>query len=157
MSIFINFCFGLIRVEKLFEILMCERQLKHLFEETYALFAKTIHYHWNVTSVSFMELHLLFERQYNELLEATDLIAEHIRTLKVKVPGHFTHPEKFSFQDDLTDREMIADLLKDHETIMTFLDQEAPLVSDIAANDLMIERRREHGKTAWMLRSYLVT
>ena len=131
------------------------KQLKQLFEDTYYLFAKTLNYHWNVTSVSFMELHLLFERQYNELLEATDLVAEHIRTLKVKVPA-FPHPEKLrAINPDFKDKEMIEDLLKDHEKIIAFLDQEAPLIADIAANDLMIERCRAHKKTAWMLRSYL--
>ena len=135
---------------------MCEKTLKELFNDTYFLFLKTLNYHWNVTSVSFMELHLLFERQYNELLEATDLIAEHMRTFKITVDSVSPQTSNLTpINPSLYDKEMIKDLLAGHEKISAFLNKEAPLIKDIATNDLMIERCRAHDKTAWMLRSYL--
>ena len=58
--------------------------LKKLLGETYALYAKTHGYHWNVTGPRFNELHAMFMAQYVDLWNALDLIAERIRVL-----GHF--------------------------------------------------------------------
>ena len=42
------------------------------------LYIKTRKFHWNVSGESFMELHLLFEKQYTELEESIDEVAERI-------------------------------------------------------------------------------
>src|SRR3954466_4419492 len=51
------------------------------------LYTKTRKFHWNVSGESFMELHLLFEKQYKELEEAIDEIAERINKLGDKTIG----------------------------------------------------------------------
>ena len=57
--------------------------LKKLLGETYALYAKTHGYHWNVTGPRFNALHTMFELQYNELWAALDEIAERCARLPV--------------------------------------------------------------------------
>ena len=46
--------------------------LSRLLADTYTLYLKTHHYHWNVTGPMFQTLHLMFETQYNELALAVD-------------------------------------------------------------------------------------
>src|SRR5690349_6729748 len=50
--------------------------LSVVLADAVVLYTKTRKFHWNVKGESFMELHLLFEKQYNELEEAIDEIAE---------------------------------------------------------------------------------
>ena len=68
----------------------------------------------------FHTLHLMFEEQYNELWLAGDVIAERIRALGYIAPGSY---REFSKLSDLQEteavssaKEMIAELLRDHET-----------------------------------------
>lgn len=61
--------------------------LKVLMGETYALYAKTHGYHWNVTGPRFPELHDFFGKQYTELWTALDVIAERLRALGVFAPA----------------------------------------------------------------------
>jgi len=61
--------------------------LSRVMADTYTLYLKTHNYHWNVTGPMFQTLHLMFEKQYNELWMAVDLIAERIRSLGYPAPG----------------------------------------------------------------------
>lgn len=138
---------------------MCEKALKHVFEDTYYLFKKTINYHWNVRSKSFMELHLLFGKQYGELLEATDLIAEHMRAKDILIEGKCSEicPNLTPINALFSDQEMLKDLYLNHVKIIEYIRQEVAQMQmkDISTQDLLIERCREHEKMAWMLKSYL--
>src|SRR5476649_766400 len=64
--------------------------LSRVLADTYMLYLKTHAYHWNVTGPMFASLHLLFEKQYTELHDATDLIAERIRALGHFAPGTYS-------------------------------------------------------------------
>ena len=61
--------------------------LSVVLADAVVLYTKTRKFHWNVSGESFMELHLLFEKQYNELEEAIDEIAERINKLGSKTIG----------------------------------------------------------------------
>ena len=61
--------------------------LKAVLADTYTLYLKTHHFHWNVTGPMFNTLHLMFETQYNELWITTDEIAERIRVLARNIFG----------------------------------------------------------------------
>ena len=52
--------------------------LSAVLADSFMLYTKTRKFHWNVNGQSFMELHKLFESQYNKLEEAIDEIAERI-------------------------------------------------------------------------------
>src|SRR5258707_9352207 len=55
--------------------------LSAVLADSVLLYTKTRKFHWNVKGESFMELHKLFESQYNQLEEAIDEIAERINKL----------------------------------------------------------------------------
>lgn len=55
--------------------------LTRYLADAYTLYLKTQNFHWNVTGPEFYSLHLLFEKQYEEMAEEIDEIAERIRTL----------------------------------------------------------------------------
>jgi starvation-inducible DNA-binding protein len=136
--------------------------LKLLLAENYALYLKTQSYHWNVTGHNFSSLHSLFEKQYGDLAEANDLIAERIRALNEKVHVSFTafnSAKKASDpKADDDSNVMIKDLIKDHEYLKTLLAELANVSSskgDKATEDLAIERTRHHEKQIWILKSSL--
>lgn len=136
--------------------------LSHLLADTYVLYLKTQNFHWNVQGEDFYSYHKMFEEQYQSLAEATDVIAERIRALGAATPASFkqflmltslheaTHVMKASI--------MVEELLRDHELIAKHLGQLFSIAeksNDQATLDLFVERKREHDKTAWMLRSTL--
>src|ERR1700760_390355 len=100
--------------------------LSTVLADAVVLYTKTRKFHWNVSGESFMELHLLFEKQYTELEEAIDEIAERINKLGGKTIGTMKEfldltnlkeaPGKYPARKD-----MIKELLGDHETIIVHL------------------------------------
>ncbi len=136
--------------------------LARLLADTYTLYLKTHYYHWNVTGPMFETLHLMFERQYNELALAVDLIAERIRALGVQAPGTYTEFAKLSsIKDDAAvpdAKTMLLNILAAHEAVIRTARSVFPAadkVSDEPTADLLTQRLQLHEKTAWMLRSLL--
>jgi starvation-inducible DNA-binding protein len=127
------------------------------------LYTKTRKFHWNVSGESFMELHKLFENQYKELEEYIDAIAERISKLGGKSIGtmeEFTklatikeHPGIYP-----SSKEMINELLGDHETSIIYLrkcvDHCADKYQDAGTADFLTGLMEEHETIAWTLRRY---
>lgn len=137
-------------------------QLNHLLADTYTLYLTTHSFHWNVTGPFFDSLHLMFERQYTELGEAVDQIAERIRSLGERAPGSYTEFTKLSAIKEVTGvpswRQMIQTLLEANETVIRTARagfSAAAKASDEATADLLTQRLQVHEKAAWMLRSLL--
>jgi starvation-inducible DNA-binding protein len=128
------------------------------------LYTKTRKFHWNVAGNSFMELHKLFEVQYNKLEEAIDEIAERINKLGFKTPGTMAEflkiaslkesPGKYPAQTD-----MIKELLMDHEAVIIALrkgiDDCDEKFGDKGTADFLTGLMQEHETLAWTLRRYL--
>lgn len=138
------------------------KDLRHLLSDTYILYTKTQNFHWNVTGKLFFMLHAAFEKQYEELADAVDLIAERLRALQVQAPGTFAQFQKFGgikVNDSIPSAEdMIRELLGDHEHLVNELQkmiETAEEEGDQSTMDMMIERQTHHQKLAWMLRSSL--
>jgi starvation-inducible DNA-binding protein len=140
---------------------VCE-SLQDYLANTYALYLKTQNFHWNVKGAEFFSLHLLFEKQYKELAEIIDEIAERIVSLGSRVDASFSEfkarstiaePKKKILAD-----QMLKELVMGHEALSAI---GRPLVSrfqklcDDASSDLMIKCNAFHEKAAWMLRSHL--
>jgi starvation-inducible DNA-binding protein len=136
--------------------------LSCLLADTYLLYLKTQNFHWNVSGPNFYSLHKMFEGQYEQLAEAADLLAERIRAIGEKAPGSFSEFLKMTSLeeagDDLSAAGMIETLLKDHESLADAANrmiEAAQEEGDEVTADIMIARKTEHDKTAWMLRSSL--
>jgi starvation-inducible DNA-binding protein len=134
--------------------------LAHLLADTYTLYTRTQGSHWNVTGPLFPQRHELFEKQYRELAEAVDEIAERIRALGHEAPGSLSQLSRMSSIPDgpapSSPANMLRDLIVRHEalarTARSFI-RLAEQAHDHATADLLTERMRAHEKTAWMLRS----
>ena len=137
--------------------------LAHLLADTYTLYAKTQCCHWNVIGPSFPQLHELFERQYRELAEAVDVIAERMRALGFSAPSSLPELGRMSSIPDgptPTDAsDMLRNLLIGHEMLARASRNFVGLAEhgrDHVTVDLLTERMRVHEQAAWMLRSTLV-
>jgi starvation-inducible DNA-binding protein len=112
----------------------------------------------------FHDLHLFFEKQYEQLDELMDEVAENARQFGGFATGTMAEyiknsrlkesPGKHPAED-----EMIGDLLADHETVIRALrediekaDQEFEAAD---AADFLTGVLEQHNKMAWMLRACL--
>jgi len=111
-----------------------------------------------------MELHKLFESQYNQLEEAIDEIAERINklgsptigTMKEFLDrGHIKEsPGKYPDQ-----KAMLIELLKDHESVIIALRKNIEecdkILGDAGTTDFLTNLLKEHETIAWTLRRYM--
>jgi starvation-inducible DNA-binding protein len=138
--------------------------LNTLLADEYLLYTETRHYHWNVVGPQFNDLHKFFEAQYNALNEIVDDVAERARVLGGNALGTMTEFLKYSRLKEQIGhypdaRDMIANLLADHEALICHLrvDLEtcAELYHDAGTNDFLTGLMEQHEKMAWMLRAFL--
>jgi len=127
------------------------------------LYTKTRKFHWNVNGESFMELHKLFETQYNQMEMSIDEIAERINKLGAKTIGTM---EEFSSLATLkespgkypTSKEMLKELLEDHEKVVTnlreFVEDCEESYKDAGTTDFLTGLMLDHETIAWTLRRY---
>ncbi len=136
--------------------------LKKVLADSYCLMLMSHNYHWNVKGMHFHTIHEMTEEHYTELFEAIDVIAERIRALGHLAPGTLSEFNDLTSinipNSDLSEMEMVADLLEAHEAITRSLRNAlapADEAGDEATLDLITERLDFHEKTSWMFRSML--
>jgi starvation-inducible DNA-binding protein len=137
------------------------KELGVLLANSYLLYTKTQNFHWNLEDRRFISLHLLFEKQYHELQDAIDMIAEKIRSLGFFAPATLKEMLQLSTLKEpakkLSGDQMIKALLEDHEFLcrqLTKMITFAEKLDDLGTQDMLIERLRVHEKTAWFLRAH---
>jgi starvation-inducible DNA-binding protein len=137
--------------------------LSPLLADEYVLYTKTRNYHWNVVGPQFNDLHKFFEAQYEALDDIIDDVAERARALGgravatlaefIKLARLKEHPGR-----QLTAREMLRDLLADHEALIQTLRRDVETVTDplkdAGTADFLTGLMEQHEKMAWMLRSF---
>lgn len=138
--------------------------LSGILSNEMVLYTKTRKFHWNVAGESFMELHKLFEKQYKELEESIDEVAERIGKLGFNTIGTMQEflslsaikerPDKYAQAKDL-----LKELLTDHETMVVILrkgiDESSDKNKDAGTADFLTGLMEQHETTAWILRRYL--
>jgi len=138
--------------------------LSVILSDEVILYTKTRKFHWNVSGESFMELHKLFQSQYTELEETIDLVAERISKLGGKTIGTTIEfvaltrlkekPNQYAGQ-----KEMLKELLADHESIVVELRKDIEVSSektkDAGTIDFLTGLMEQHETSAWVLRRYL--
>lgn len=142
-----------------------ENLRKGLFEllsNTFVIYVQTQGVHWDLVGPEFYSLHILTEKQYGELAEAVDEIAERIRALGFHVEGGvaaFLKGATIATEVSAKKRaEHLTHLLSAHEAIIRHarkLGSSAEEASDHGTVDLIGRRLLDHEKYAWMLRSEL--
>jgi len=139
--------------------------LSTVLSDEMMLYVKTRKFHWNVSGDSFMELHKLFEKQYVELEESIDAVAERINKLGSKTIGTMNEFSKHSNIKETPgkypgSKEMLKELLKDNETIVQLLRKGVENCSgsfkDAGTADFLTGLMEQHETTAWVLRRYFL-
>ncbi len=135
-----------------------------LLADEYVLYTKTRNAHWNVEGIDFYAKHTFFEKQFGELDEFIDEVAERIRTL-----GHYTPATLKTFlsltrlteqlKNNNSSEGFIKELLSDHESIIIKLRENinhiASDLQDAGTSDFMTGLMEKHEKMAWFLRGHL--
>ncbi|MFV8376155.1 Dps family protein [Flavobacterium sp. LB1P62] len=138
--------------------------LSSILANEMTLYIKLRKFHWNVSGESFMELHKLFEGQYRQLEESIDEIAERISKLGGKTIGTMKEfsdltilkesPHQYPAQKD-----MLKELLTDHETVIVHLRKDIDLSAqenkDAGTADFLTGLMELHETMSWTLRRYL--
>lgn len=144
------------------EVVHC---LNAVLANEYALFTKTLNYHWNITGPRFHSLHTFLEGQYRQLLEIMDEVAERVRVLDERpistIKGMYSHMEIKDGQEKSPSAEtMLQNLMEDHVTIQNQLKEivsdSKKFASDRGTEDLFVSMLRQHETMGWMLRSHIV-
>lgn len=134
--------------------------LRTTLADTFALYMKTHAFHWNLTGAQFVTLHALFEQQYTDMWQATDELAERIRSLGEFAPWNYEQMIKGSQIESATQSlntdKMLHILIIDHEhaakSTRAALKVAQEHEDDVSA-DLLTARLAFHEKQLWMLKS----
>ena len=127
------------------------------------LYIKLRKFHWNLSGDNFMELHQLFEAQYDAIAEAIDAVAERISTLGGTAIGTTSEFAKHSQLKEtpakIPDNQgMLRELVTDHESIIKalrkFIDDTDKKYGDMGTSDFLTALIQDHEKMAWKLRKY---
>ncbi len=137
--------------------------LSKVLADEMVLYNKTRKFHWNVSGESFMELHKLFQTQYTALEEIIDEVAERINKLGSKTIGTLKEYLSLTSLKEApgvypTQKEMLKELLSDHETLIKALRKDieeiADTLKDAGTADFLTGVMEQHETTAWVLRRY---
>lgn len=138
--------------------------LNTLLADEVLLYQKTRNFHWNVRGPHFDQLHGFFEKQYDQLAEIVDEVAERVRMVggfamgTLAEFGRHTRLQEEPGQYPTADQ-MLNRLLADHEAVIrhlrTDLEECVDRFHDFGTNDFLIGLMQQHEKMAWMLRASL--
>ena len=138
-------------------------ELNKLLADEVVLYIKTRNYHWNIEGSNFHEMHTFYEKQFQQLDEIMDQVAERIRVI-----GHYTEARLVDYlkltsliEQPYTNAQdnQLKNLLASHETIIKNLRRLIPLFADLhkdlGSSDFVTQLLGRHEAMAWMLRAYL--
>lgn len=142
-------------------------ELNKILANEYALFTKTLDYHWNVTGPRFSSLHKFLENHYKETLGIMDTLAERIRIMGKRPIGTISQVSKnISLEERNSDsipssQNMLEDLYSSHqeicnEIVKTIRSEEKVLAKDPGTEDCLVEILRKHEFMCWEYRSHLM-
>lgn len=139
---------------------MHHKKLFELLVNFYSLYLNTHVYHWNIEGSSFLSVHKLFEKMYQDLIEDVDSIAERMRILGDRVEISFDKissyssikaPKNISSVDEAV-RDTI-DSIKKIELIIVDAIEDYEEEGDFATVDLLTQKLSALQKNRWFLTS----
>lgn len=134
--------------------------LNHVLADEAILNMKTRNAKWNSCGQGFFELHNIFEIHNKQLNDVAEEISDRIQVLHGLQIGSFS---EYLSNTRLVENSGITpdihQLLKDHESIISFFSEDCRYCSkvyeDESTSELLISIIRQHEKMAWMFRSYI--
>ena len=135
--------------------------MKKYLATNFSFYLKLHGFHWNVQGPNFPQYHKFFQKLYEEVWEASDDIAEHLRALSSLAPASLKDYKQITMIEDVSnfnidDQQMIAQAYSDNGTIMEAIKiayKAAEFNNEIGLSNFLQDRMDKHKKIAWMLRS----
>ena len=98
------------------------RTLNVLLADTFALYLKTKNFHWHMTGRHFRDYHLLLDEQAEQILSATDDMAERVRKVggaTLRSIGEISKLQTIKDNNELyvPPREMLRELMNDNKHV----------------------------------------
>ena len=133
--------------------------LNALLADTFALYLKTKNFHWHMSGPHFRDYHLLLDEQADQLLAATDVIAERVRKIggtTLRSVGHIGRLQRVldNDADFVTPSDMLAELRDDNKQMAANLREAHGLVDeagDVASASLIEVWIDEAERRTWFL------
>jgi len=127
--------------------------LKSLLAETFSLYLKAHHYHWNVMGPDFAQYHDFLGELYKEVHGAVDMIAESIRVLGELAPGNLGSQDMSTYTNPSM---MVSDLMMDNEKVIASLNSSYKLAESmnrLGISNFLQDRLTAHEKHHWMFQA----
>lgn len=137
--------------------------LNSILADEYVLYTKTRNYHWNVVGPDFAAMHKFFEKQYEQLNDVVDDVAERARSLchhAVATLEEFVKSTNLKEETGVYPEwdKMIENLASDHETVIRSLRNDIRTCTEKYRDDgtanFLTDLMEKHEKMAWMLRAH---
>jgi starvation-inducible DNA-binding protein len=133
--------------------------LTGVLADYFALYLKTKNFHWHMSGPHFRDYHLLLDEQSDQILEATDAIAERVRKIDrttLRSVGHIVRLTRIADNDsaDIGPRAMLSELLLDNKTIRAALRETHDICDeygDVASASLIENWIDEAERRIWFL------
>ncbi len=138
--------------------------LNKILAEEFALFTKTLNYHWNITRPRFHTIHEFLESQYKKLLIIIDDLAERIRLIGERPNSTVKEMQQMMGGEEedsksISTNQMLGRLLESHQLIQReirdFLGKDELCDKDPGTDDFVTAVLQEHEMMSWMLKSHL--
>ena len=136
-------------------------KLKIALADSFAFYLKAHNYHWNVEGPNFAEYHKFLGDLYEEVFDAVDSIAEHIRAQNAYAPASLSRfSELTNIEDETTiplSVTMMVRLRDDNNKVINSLTAAyavAERENKLGLANFLQDRIDIHEKHGWMLRSY---
>jgi len=134
--------------------------MQQILSDTFIVYMKSLHTHWNMQDERFYFLHRMVEEQHKELLEFIDLIAERIRQKGLFAPKSLKEILSLKSQEEThqieSGTQMLLNLKNSYEKLsIATLNFIEICGKDYVTQDIMIEFSRFIDKTIWILKSHL--
>ena len=135
--------------------------MKKYLATNFSFYLKIHQFHWNVEGPNFPQYHKFLQKLYEEVWEASDAIAEHIRAINGYAPGSYKDYKELTMIDDQTDlkidaAQMFNILYGDNGTVMEAIKiayKAAEFNNEIGLSNFLQDRMDIHKKHGWMIRS----
>ena len=145
------------------DVKLSQKYLNVILANHGVLLFQTLNYHWNLVGREFHDYHLLFDKQYHQLFDAMDLIAERVRAVHGIAVATMHETIKHATLKENTaalpePKIMVVNLLKQYEAMLDHIREaidklETSKSKDFGTRKMLEDLMEQHEKTAWMLRS----
>lgn len=134
--------------------------MKVYLATNFSFYLKLHFFHWNIEGSDFPQYHAFLDTLYNEVWEAHDAIAEHIRAIQGYAPGSLSRYSDLTLITDQVDpipaQDMIKMALADNDTVLRAIRaayDAANAADEIGLSNFLQDRTDIHKKHGWMLRA----